>query len=61
MWNLNNKTKLIDTENRLVIVRGWGEDARVGQMSEGGQKVQNSSYKIIMSWGCNVQYGDNTY
>ena len=24
MWNLNNKTKLIDTENRLVVARGEG-------------------------------------
>ena len=33
----NKKTKLIDTENRLVVARvgGWG----VGKMGDGGQKV----------------------
>lgn len=25
MWNLNEQAKLINTENRLVIVRGVGE------------------------------------
>ena len=49
-------SKLIDTENRLVIDRGsrWG----VSKMGEGSQKVQASSYKINKSWGCNVQHGD---
>ena len=46
-WNLKSKqtnTKLMNTENRLVFVegRGW----RVGEIGEGGQKVQTSSYKI---------------
>ena len=62
MWNLKEKKKtLIDTElvmsgNRLVVVRG--ESWQVGQMDEGGQKVQNSNYKISKSWGRNVQHGD---
>ena len=34
--------------------KGWG----VGEMGEGGQKVQTSSYKINKSWGCNVQHVD---
>ena len=42
MWNLKKqkqeqRTKLKDTENRLVVVRGgvgWG-----GKVGEGGQKV----------------------
>ena len=27
-------------------------------MSEGGQKVQISRYKINKSWRCNIQHGD---
>ena len=51
MWNLKNKTKtkLINTENRLI--------ARVGvqgEMGERRQKVQTSSYEINKSWECNV-------
>ena len=38
------KTKLIDTENTLVVARDRG--FRVGKMDEGGQKVQTSNYKI---------------
>lgn len=38
------KTKLIDTESQLGIARGG--EWRVGQMSEGDQKRQNSRYKI---------------
>ena len=36
-------SKLIDTENKLVVARGrrW----EIGKISEGGQKVQTSSYK----------------
>ena len=49
-------TRLTDTENRLVVVRGRGW--RVEELSEGGQKVHTSSYKIIKSQGCNVQHGD---
>ena len=38
---------------------GVGGIAHVGKMSEGVcQKVQNSSYKISKSWGCNVQHSD---
>ena len=29
----------------------------MGQMGEGGQKIQISTYKINKSWGYNVQYG----
>ena len=41
------KTKLINTGNRLVVarVRMWGR----GKMGEEGQKVQTSSYKINKS------------
>ena len=28
MWNLKHKTKLIDTENRLMVARGRGVGAR---------------------------------
>ena len=27
-------------------------------MGEGGQKVQTPSYKVIKSWGWNIQHGD---
>jgi len=42
--------------NRLGVAKGGGEE--VGEMAEGGQKVQTSSYKISRSSGCNVQHGD---
>ena len=38
----------MDTENRWVVARGRGWE--VGEMGEGGQKVQTSSYKINKSW-----------
>ena len=47
---LGGKNKLIDTENRLVVARGWG----VGKVGEGSQKVQTSTYKINTSWGGDV-------
>ena len=46
VWNIkkkNEQTKLIDTENRLVVARGEGK------MGEGGQEVQTSSHKINKS------------
>lgn len=49
----DTKTKLIETENKQVVARGWG----VGGISEVSQKVQTSSYQIHKSRGCNVQHG----
>ena len=43
IWNLKKK-KLKDTENRLVVASGGS-----GQMGEGGQEVQTSSYKVKKS------------
>ena len=46
-WNLKtNQTdiELMNTDKRLVFDRGRGW--RVGEIGEGGQKVQTSSYKI---------------
>ena len=50
MWNLKQKQKqnkknpkLIDAENRFLVVRGSGWE--MGEMGEGGQKVETSSYK----------------
>ena len=57
MWNLKNKTQLIDTENRMVATQRVGEWG-VGVMGEGVQEVQTSSYKISNSWVYNVQDGD---
>lgn len=38
----------------------WNRDhiggCQVGEIGEGGQKVQTSSYKINNSWGCNVKH-----
>lgn len=39
-----NKSQLIDTENRLVVARGGGWE--VGEIGEGSQKIQTSSYKV---------------
>lgn len=44
----NEKTKLKDTENRMVVASGercWG----VGEMGEGDQEVLTSSYKTRKS------------
>ena len=48
-------TKLIDTDNRLIVARGAGW--WVGEMGEGGQKVQTSTDKMSKSWG-NVRHSD---
>ena len=52
MWNLKNKqtnkqnkTKIIDTENKMVVAKREG-DLGVDQMREWGQEVQTYSYKI---------------
>ena len=39
MWNLK-KNKLMDTENRLMVDRGW--EVGVGEMGEVDKKVQPS-------------------
>ena len=38
------KNELINTENILVVARE--RECGVGEMGEGGQKVQTSNYKI---------------
>lgn len=43
-----NKTKLIDTENRLLIAKGEGEWGS-GKMGEKDQEIQTSRYKINKS------------
>ena len=35
-----------------------GQGVGVGEMGEGGQEIQTSSYKRNKSWGSNVQHGD---
>ena len=61
MWNLKtkqNKTKVIDTENTMVIIRRDGGSV-VGKKGEGSQEVQTSDYKIYRTWGYNnVQHTD---
>ena len=52
----NSLIRFIDTENRLVVaigILGW----EVGEMGEGYQKGQISSYIMNKSWEYNVQYG----
>lgn len=55
MINDKKKIKLKDTKNQWWLQEVEWE---MGKMSEGGQNVQNSSYKINRSGGCNVQHGD---
>ena len=55
--NTTNKTKFIDTENRMAIAKEK-EDCGVGKMGDGGQEVQSINYKIKKSRECNVQHGD---
>lgn len=50
--NKQSKTKIIETENRM-IARGKGS-WEVGKMGEGSQEVQTCSYKITKSWGWTV-------
>ena len=52
-----NKIKIIDEENRIVVVKGQ-EGKGMSEMSEGGQEVKISSYEISKSWVYNVQHGD---
>ena len=40
----SKNTECIETKNRLVVARDRG--GRTGEISEGGQKVQTSSFKI---------------
>ena len=56
MWNLKeNKTELIDTENRLVLpVRGW----EVWEKVKGVKRYRLPSYNMSKSLGCNAEHGD---
>jgi len=51
---VKNKHKPIESKNRLVVGRDEVGRGNVGEMGEGDQKVQTSSYKINKLWGCNV-------
>ena len=45
----NKRTnKLIEKEIRFVVIRGGG--CEVGELDEGGQKVQTSRYKVNKCW-----------
>ena len=37
---------------------GGSQRLGLGEMGEGGQNIQTSSYKIIKSWGCKIQHVD---
>ena len=48
-----HKSKLIDTENTVVVAGGW--DGAWSQMGNGDQRGQSSSYKVSHSYVmCNV-------
>ena len=49
-------TKLIDTENRLVIARLRG--CRHKRNKWRGSQAKTSSYEVNKSWGRNVQHAD---
>ena len=51
------KKKHNDIKNSLMVARGL-PGLKVGEMGEGSQKAQTSSYKISKSWGYNVQCGE---
>ena len=42
-----------------MVTRGGGRGE--GELDEGGQKVQNFSYKIPKYWGCNVPHSKYNY
>ena len=44
--------------NRDQIGSCQRQGLRVGEMGEGGQKVQTPSYKISKFWGFNVKHDD---
>ena len=67
MWNLKNKTneqtiqnrnRLIDTENNLVVTRGEGVGRGMGKIQK-EIKIQKYSYKINKTPGCNLQLVKN--
>ena len=51
---MNKQNRLIDTENKQMVARAGGK-GWIGEIGEGDQKVQTSSYKINQSYGCNEQ------
>lgn len=50
----SKKSKLTETEIRLVVARGRGE------IGEGSQQVQILCYKTNKFQGCNVKHGDKS-
>lgn len=55
MWTLQKRNQI-----HLETADWWLPEVgvRVGKMSKGDQKIQTSSYKINMSWECNIYHGD---
>lgn len=56
----NNKTtsRLIDTENRVMAIKGESFRVREGKRGEGDEEVQTSSYKTSQSWGSHSRHGE---
>ena len=69
VWNIKNKQQTQThrkgdqvcgyQRGRGCVLAGWCRGWE-GGLEEGGQKVQTSSHKINMSWGCNVQRDDSS-
>ena len=57
-WNLKTETNNRTHRYREKVGSCQTLGEGVGRVGKGGQKVQSSSYKIIKSWGCNVQRVD---
>ena len=54
----SKKNKKQIHRNRDQICGCQKQGGGVGELDEGGQKVQTSGYKINKYWGYNVQYDD---
>lgn len=64
MWNLKkprltkeiNKTKLIDTENILVVARARTGGKGEAKWAKVVRKYKIPSYKVRQTWGYNIQH-----
>ena len=53
MWNLNTKQNQTDSQIQRIGLARKEDSGRVSKIGEGDQEVQNFSYTINKSWGCN--------
>ena len=52
------REQICDYQKQVCGGGGRGVCGKMGEMSQGGAKVQTSSCKINKSWECNIQHGD---